>query len=137
MKRLFLLLIPAVLFAKFINAQKLTSDTLSLTMSYQYYAKKRDTYNTIGWVCLGSGLTLAGIGLLVDIGSGFNHGNISKGDGIAVTGEVVALASIPFFIIAHHNKKKASLYFRKESATINDRPLYKTNYTSISVAINF
>lgn len=131
----FSLLILLVLFLETAYAQKLNTDTLPAAKSYAYYAKKRDTHNTIGWVCLGTGLSMAAVGLLVDVGSGFNHGSGTKGDGIAVAGEVVALASIPFFIIAHHDKKKASLYFQKESVTINNRSLYKTNYTSISLAV--
>ena len=113
MKKLSLLTITAFLFAITTNAQKLNTDTLPAAKSYEYYTKKRDTYNTVGWICVGTGLTMAGVGLLTDVGSAYNHGSGKKGDGIAVAGEVVALAGIPFFIIAHSEKKKASLYLKR------------------------
>lgn len=130
-------IILAILFITAAQAQQLNRDTVKVNKSYSYYMQKRNTNNTIGWVCVGSGLTLAALGLLVDVGSAYNHGSGKKGDGIAVAGEIVALASIPFFIIAHHNKKKASLYVSKGAVTINKCPLYKTNFTSLSLAIHF
>ncbi len=117
------------------RAQQVNSDSLQVKRAY--YLQKRNSFNTLGWVCLGSGLTMAAFGLLLDVGSAFNHGSATKGDGIAVAGELVAFASIPMFIIAHHNKKKAALYISNGSASINNRPISNTNYTSLSLAIKF
>ena len=102
-----------------LHAQKIQLDTLHVVRSQSYYIQKRHTNNTIGWVCVGGGLTMAALGLLVDIGSGFNHGSATAGDGIAIAGEIVALASIPFFIGAHHNKKKAARYRAKADGNWN------------------
>ncbi len=130
-------IIMAILCMAAAQAQRLNKDTLKVDKSYAYYMQKRNTYNTIGWVCLGSGLTMGALGLLINMGSAFNHGSGTEGIWIAATGEVVALASIPMFIIAHHNKKKASLYVSKNTVFINDRSLSNRNYTSISLAIHF
>lgn len=136
MNRLFLLISAVIIFTIATQAQTLNTDTSHTLKSYSHYIKKRNTYNTLGWVCLGSGLTMAVTGLLLDVGGSFNHSNGKKGDGLAVAGEVVALGSIPLFIIAHHNKKLA-LSIKNGAVTINDRVLYKTNFTAISLAIKF
>ena len=137
MKHLAILLIVAFIFMNESRAQKLTNDTLTVPKSYSYYMQKRNTNNTIGWVCLGSGLTLGAVGLLMDIGSAFNHGSGSKGDAVAVAGEIIAIASIPFFISAHHNKKKASLYVNRETFRMNDVGVHQKNFTSVSLAVSF
>lgn len=137
MKYYIFISIITLLLASNTKAQQIKTDTTQTLKSYAFYRQKRNTYNTIGWVCLGTGSLLAVSGFVVNVGETFNHGNSSKGEAVAIAGELVALASIPFFISAHHNKKKAMLYLNKGSAMINDRPFYKTKYTGVSLAINF
>lgn len=100
MNRFFLLLTLILLFMKTAIAQKLNTDISNATKSYKYYMNKRNTNNTIGWVCLGTGLTMGGVGVLEFLGGAFG-GNIGssdnpKGSGLYVAGNLVTLASIPF-----------------------------------------
>ena len=137
MRYFFILFTLLLLLAKTAHAQRLNDSTSTNAKSYQYYMKKRDTYNTIGWVCVGTGLTMAAVGLLADIGSAFRHGSGKKGDGIVVAGEVVVFAGIPFFIIAHNNKKKAKLSVSNGAINMNGNTKFKKNYTQLSLVVNF
>lgn len=137
MKCLSLLLIVTFVFLNEARAQKIADDTLTVKKSHSYYMQKRKTNNEIGWICLGSGLTLGFVGLLAEIGSAFNHESGSKGNAIAVAGEIIAIGSIPFFISAHHNKKKASLYVTRGTFKINDVAFPHKNITSVSLVIKF
>lgn len=87
------------------------------------YVKKSKNQKTIAWVMAGGGFTLTGIGgiiLLSDLGNIFkpdnsfhNHGTI--GSVFAVTGIVSMVGSIPLFISASHNKRKAmSITFKND-----------------------
>lgn len=135
MKHLALLFVIAVIFSIAAPAQMLDRDTSTAVKSYSYYIKKRNTNNTIGWVCLGTGVTMMGVGLLAGIGGAFNHTSGTKGDAIAVAGEIVTLASIPFFIIAHHNKKMAALSLKENTVSMGNETLFKSNYVALSIQV--
>ena len=97
--------------------------------------KHRNSLNTIGWSCLGGGLALGFIGALETIGSAFQYNkNTNGGEALFTIGNVVALGSVPFFIIAHKYKMKARLALKGETLNMN----YKnTNYTAIALRYNF
>ena len=136
MKFFIVLLTQIILFMQPVNAQQSI-----LTNKGDYYSliKKRNTNNTIGWVALGTGFTMivyGGLQTLVDAaGLDASHRHSTRGEGIAVAGEIVALASIPFFIIAHSYKKKAHLALKHENVYINDRLRYDPGYTALVLKI--
>lgn len=142
LKRLVILLIVFLLSAQFVSAQK--SDTAtngSAQAGYDFYMQKHKTNNTIGWLLLGSGVTVASVG--VGIGANnikyvFTPGYDShKGEVIAFTASLMALASIPFFISAGGSKRKAYLSLKKEKISIGEKGPTKFNYPAIALKIKF
>lgn len=83
------------------------------TFSKEYYLEKSKKQKKTGWIVLGTGLTFAAIGGLVQLsnsnqtsyGSGFDFD--FTGAYIAIGGGVLSLASIPCFVNASKNKKLA------------------------------
>ena len=86
-------------------------------LTREEYLKKRKNQNTTGWVLLTGGTTLLIIG--GTIGANFNglfdpnrpQQSSPKNESLAtilqITGGAATLASIPFFVAASKNKKKA------------------------------
>lgn len=88
-----------------------------VSLTKEEYLKKRKTQNTTGWVLLAGGTTLLIIG--GTMGANFNGlfdpnrppQSLPKNESLAtilqITGGAATLASIPFFVAASKNKKKA------------------------------
>jgi hypothetical protein len=100
--------------------------TMKHTTSLETYKKRRTTYNTIGWATLGTGIVLAGYSI-------YNHVYINGSNGhwdlesLFYVGEGLAIASVPFFILAGINKRKARLVLKGERLTSSimfQRPYY-------------
>lgn len=73
----------------------------------------------------GIGTTLGGLA------KHFNTGDINNGKSIAYVGRALTLGSIPFFISAGSNKRKAQLAIKGESVTIGNKKPYELNYTAL------
>ena len=85
----------------------------SPTLTKQNYLLKSKNQNTAAWILLGSGLAMVGGGLAINLSGGILNGNGSKGLWLSYLGGAVTITSIPFFIAASKNKKKAvSLSFK-------------------------
>src|SRR4051812_1179356 len=74
---------------------------------YKKYKKRHTIYNTVGWVMLGSGIIIARASYLAYANNGFN--GVWGQEDLFTFGAVTAVASIPFFIFAGTNKRKAKL----------------------------
>ncbi len=101
----------------------------------EFYLAKSHHQRTLGWIMLGGGVALTAIGIGVASGQALdyfqgssksgNSGNLIAGIGVASV-----LGSIPFFISAANNKRKAAaLAFNMQKVpiiytTIN-RPLHQ------------
>ncbi|MEO6069087.1 MAG: hypothetical protein ABIP31_01015 [Chitinophagaceae bacterium] len=79
----------------------------------KYYLDKSRKQRTTGWIMLGGGVALTGIGIGAAVAESINYvlgdsksGNI--GSVLATVGVVSALGSIPVFICASKNKRKAA-----------------------------
>jgi hypothetical protein len=102
----------------------------SLNLTKQSYLKKSKKQRTAAWIMLGGGFTLAVTGFTVSVVNGLGDAfassvtddnsssgsSIDAGSVVFTTGAVAMLGSIPFFITAHKNKKKAmSLSIKNET----------------------
>ena len=94
MKFFIVFFIQMVLFVHLVNAQQSTSAVPKSNLEkYNYFIKKRNTNNTIGWVCLGTGIGMGFIGFLQFIGNNITpNTNSDKKGTLFLAGNVVALA---------------------------------------------
>jgi hypothetical protein len=142
LKRLMVLLIVFLLSTQFVSAQK--SDTAangSAQASYDFYMQRHKTNNTIGWLLLGSGVTMTTVGAAIGTNNikyiltpGYNS---HKGEAVAFAGGLMALVSIPFFISAGGSRRKAYLSLKKEKVSIGERGPAKVTFAAISFKIKF
>ena len=77
------------------------------------YLKKSKNQKTVGWVFLGTGTAMIITGGLIGLNSMATHPygekeELTAGSILVASGIILDLASIPLFITAAHNKKKAA-----------------------------
>jgi hypothetical protein len=90
-------------------------DTTALATQKEYYLKKAKNQKTTGWVLLGTGSAAGIIGIALMASNGFvinpteeNENAAGTGGVLFTTGVLCDLASIPFFISAGKNKRRAA-----------------------------
>ena len=99
---------------------------------YKKYMQKRSTYMTIGWVLVGTGVALPVISYSVDAAKGWNgHTELNW---MFEVGIVSLGLSIPFFIIAGANKRKAKLAVKGERLTSSI--MFRQTYPALSLSID-
>lgn len=79
--------------------------------SKENYLQKSKNQRTVGWVLLGAGAAVGTVGIIVtnEADSFFeDSGKIDTGLTLFAVGAASTLASIPFFIIAGSNSRKAA-----------------------------
>lgn len=90
---------------------------------YNYYMQKSKRQRTVGWVTLGSGIVLSGIGLLIagnsepttDIyGNLIDDDNSSIAAVLTIAGAASGIVSIPFMIMASSNRHKAKVILKAQ-----------------------
>ncbi len=74
--------------------------------SKDHFLKRAKSQRTVAWVLLGGGTALFFGGALISVNRTIDRN--SAWDYLSVTGLVADIVSIPFFVSAHHNKKKAA-----------------------------
>lgn len=127
--------------------------TTPAPMTQSDYLAKAKKQNTAAWVLLGGGFVLSTAGIIVgtqearnSIDELFGTGetkNSSAGAILLIAGGTTMLSSIPFFVSASENRKKAadapvSLKFKMESQPfIRQGSLVKTSYPAIALRIGF
>lgn len=143
MKYFILLFIQVLLLMQIVSAQQTTPQvSYGNQEKANFFMKKKHSNNTVGWVCLGTGIGLGIIGISEGLADATNisyntvNNSKAKGTGLFIAGNVVALASIPFFISAHKNKRKASLALKGENVSINKHVLINSNYTALAITIH-
>jgi len=142
LKGCIILMLLFVLSTQCASAQKVnTSVSNPPQTKYEYYMQKHKTNNTIAWLLLVPGVTMATIGVTVgvdNVKNVFTSGYDShKGEAVAYTGGLMALVSIPLFISANGNKRKALLSLKKEKLSIGERGPGKFTYPAIAIKIKF
>ena len=101
---------------------------------YDIYTLQQKRNNTAAWIFLGSGLAVTVIGF--EIG---NHGDlddIGTAAVLVVAGGAATLASVPLFIVAAKNKRKASLSLKGESITFGNLSYKKSKQISLALTID-
>ena len=149
-------LIFSSLFLMFFSFQMIQSQVIESTTNkssqelFDFYTLKQKKNKTTAWILLGSGVVITMAGLvvnsaensadeavtaltlgLIDVEAG--HG----GDWMIYVGSVTTIASIPFFISAGKNKKKATLSLNNTVSSIKSPKFSNKNYTTVSLAIQF
>ncbi len=110
---------------------------------YNYYMQKSKSQRTVGWVTLGTGVVLSGIGLLIADNSETTTNSYGViGDDNSVTGGVLVLAgaasgivSIPFMIMASVNRHKARLMIKNQKTGFGVPSNVNKNITGITMTI--
>lgn len=135
-KKIVALLLALLFSLQFVTAQKIdTSKNNSPQVMHDFYMQKHDTNKAVGFVFIGSGTIMMVLGVRNSLHNLFSDS--SAGETLFVAGGVTALASIPFFISAGANKRKASLSLNRESVSIGDRSRGSFNYPAIAFKIRF
>ena len=126
--------LPLIIFLVFIftfqqtQAQVLdTSTEVPPQKNYNFYSLKQKRQKTAAWICFGSGLAMTITGLVINSADELTrvltldlievekeHG----GDWLIYLGGATTLTSIPFFISAGENKRKAALSFKSRTFNI-------------------
>ena len=115
-----------------------------VNMSATDYLKKSNKQKTAGWILLGGGAGLAGIGIIV--GSASLWDDVVNGDSggldaaaILMTAGLAGMAgSIPLFIAAGKNRRKAaaSVSFKMEKTPITGQWVSSTNrYPALAIRV--
>ena len=140
MKKLLLTVCSCLLILHFVNGQLIERTKVASTQQpTNKYIEKYKTYKTIGWVFLGSGIGLiAGSGIVVATWAkqGYNGTSPVTAEALLlIVGPAAALSSIPFFILAKNNKKKARLSLKEEAVMLGNKLQFRSNYTALALTI--
>lgn len=120
------------LFSLLIFANTFSQTTTSPAISKDQYLQKSKNQKNIAWILLGAGIgmTIGGIVINLDqpVYGGSSKDN-AKGLWLSYLGGATTLASIPFFISARKNKKRAA------SVAINNQhiPLPQQSSSSLKM----
>lgn len=120
-----------------ISAQKADTTLYSSSQPlYNGYLEKAKINHTAAWATLGTGIAMMGIGTYVYTIQAIGEGDVgSAGPILFYLGATSTLVSIPLFIRAGQNKRKANLSLKKESVFIGDKLFRKSGYTALSIAL--
>ncbi len=105
---------------------------------FDFYALKQRKNKTTAWVMLGAGIgmTIAGIG--INMSSGILDGDSTNNDEglwLSYLGGATTIASVPFFIAAGKNKRKAKMYLNNSISKINFSQNRNFNCWSVSLMV--
>ena len=102
---------------------------------YDIYTLQQKRNNTAAWIFLGSGLAVTAIGF--EIGNNGDLDDLGTAALLVVAGGAATLASVPLFIVAGKNKRKAMLSLKKVQNSVVNITFDTSNYLCLSVAIPF
>jgi hypothetical protein len=127
-----LIIITLVFFA--FNSQSQQVKNIGYKFSSEDYLKKSKGQRNTGFILLGGGAALFGIGCYA-----LEHTHDKSGYGafIMLGGMTMAATSIPFFIASLSSKHKAKIYMNKEALMISPEVKSGLAYNSIRIKINF
>lgn len=137
-------LIFSSLFLMFFSFQMIQSQVIEPTTDkssqelFDFYTLKQKKNKTTAWIMLGTGIgmTIAGIG--INMSGGVLDGdstNNAKGLWLSYLGGATTIASVPFFISAGKNKRKAKMYLNNSISKIKFPQNRNLNYWSVSLIV--
>lgn len=88
--------------------QAFCQDSKSNEFNKDYYLQKSKTQKTVGWILLGAGTTAIVAGIISGNKKNDDLADVGVGVVAVVSGIVVDLVSIPFFVSAAKNNKRAA-----------------------------
>jgi hypothetical protein len=135
MKQIFISICFFLFIIQFVQGQKIDT-TMNKTpqVLYNMYMQKHKSNKTIGWILFGSGLGMAGIGMTI-FGKQDFEASTNKGITLAFAGGISMLGSIPFFISAGNNKRKAKLALKTEPVIIGSKKRLESNYFAFAIIL--
>ena len=120
-----------------------TTAVKSQQESYDYFSLKQKQKKTAAWVCLGGGVGLFIGGYAIAITSA-NSNSIEGGafqflggGALMTIGVTSTLVSIPLFISAGSNGKKARMSLKSESITLGKVSFKNSKHMSVAFTIDF
>lgn len=125
-----------------LTAASLTFKTFSQTIqpadSKDYYLQKSKNQKTTAWVLLGGGTLMAVAGGIVFDKSSSNT-SIDAGGFIFLAGIIADIVSIPFFVSAAKNKRKAAaiVFTHQNNYMLVQTKAVLKNQPAISIQIGF
>ena len=131
-KTIFILLIFYLGFLNSASGQVKEEKGQSPQELYDFHLKQMKSNKTGAWVALGGGVAMI-IGGAVKYATDNIWGNSSSGLVIAGIGLSSSLVSIPLFKAAGEHRAKAEIQLQNGAIGFKN----KTNYTGISISINF
>jgi len=100
------ILLVLAIFAFIVRANCQTPEISAL--SKEDYLRKAKNQRIAAWVSLGGGIGMIISGFSINVSEGWGDGNQNKGLWLSYVGGAAALVSIPLFITARKNKKRAA-----------------------------
>jgi hypothetical protein len=133
MKQIFISICFFLFIIQFVQGQKIDT-TMNKTpqVLYNMYMQKHKSNKTVGWVLFGSGLGMAAIGMTI-FGKQDFEATTNKGITLAFAGGISMLGSIPFFISAGNNKRKAKLALKTGPVIIGNKNPIQSNYFALGI----
>jgi uncharacterized membrane protein len=115
--------------------------TPSTPFSKEDYLQKSKTQQTTGWIFLSVGITMTAVGV-IGFNNTYDDWNDNSTDAygaLILTGPLIALGSIPFFVSSGSNARKAAtLSLNYQPILIpNQGSLVQSSQPSLSVTITF
>ncbi|PWA09596.1 tetraspanin family protein [Flavobacterium laiguense] len=135
MKKTFIFLILLLFIIK-----GFSQTTPSTPFSKEDYLEKSKTQKTTGWIFLSAGLAITTVGIIGFANTDDIYDNSTDTYGaLILTGPLIALGSIPFFISSGSNARKAAtLSLNYQPIHIpNQGSLVQSSQPSLSVTITF
>jgi len=122
-----------------LSLQSFSQENFNTVNNKAYYLQKSKTQKTIGWVALGAGTSLIAAGLITGSGKSDDLGDVFAGGAYIVSGVVLDAVSIPFFVSASKNKKRAdaAVAFRMQPMFQPKNNFAISQQPTLSVKIGF
>ena len=132
MKKLIIFTMLLILSATSFSQQ--TNPSQALTRAD--YLQKSKKQKTTAWILLGGGAGLATAGFIIGNSStSFDDNKLTTGALLIIAGGVAMVGSIPFFISAGSNKRKAEIMLKNESNSSLRLLHNRRNFIALSVKI--
>ena len=100
---------------------------------YDFHSLKHKRLKTTGFILLGVGVGTVITGIII----GNSDNDIYTGAGLVLLGTLPVIASVPVFIIAKTNKRKANTIQGSGEVGIGAIPFNDIRYASAGIKINF